>query len=269
MAGQSDSSVCGLAVDGTLTAAGVNVFNYATLGGDGDITLASGNLYYPGNESSTFAGSIAGSGGIDLANGQLALSGVSSYAGDTVVEGSGLLRIGRNDALPSGSTAGNVQVWAAALDLAGYTLNVNALNGNGVIDDSTGSGTLLAGNNDASRSFYGTIQNSGGTLSLVKVGSGAFTLSGPDTYGGGTEVDSGTLRLGNPTALGTGGLTVDGGTLDLGGYSVTVSGFSGNGGVVTNDGSGRLTLTVGQGRHDLLRGHPGRQRAHRPHPFPG
>ena len=50
---------------------------------------------------------------------------------------------------------------------------------------------------------------------LVKSGSGALTLSGHNSYGGGTILRDGTLVASSADALGTGGVLVGGGTLTL------------------------------------------------------
>ena len=273
----TSNQTSGLGVNGSLSTAALNVFGSSTLAGSGTITLTSANLYYLSSSVSTFAGSIGGttsSSGLDLAGGQLTLSGndiysgSNTYSGDTLVYGPGVLRIGADNALPYGPGKGNVGIYAtgggavpATLDMAGCTVNVNGFEGNGTIDDSTGSGTLLVGNNDASTIIDGTIQNSGGTLSLVKVGSGTLTLSGSNSYGGGTEIDSGTLRLDDPAALGTGGLTVNGGTVDLNGNNLTLGNsnallfLAGSGGVITDSSTaGTTTLTVNQSSGDTTFG---------------
>ena len=61
---------------------------------------------------------------------------------------------------------------------------------------------------------------SGGSIaglgSLTKNGTAALTLSGANSYTGGTTLNSGTLNVNNATALGaaSGGLAINGGTLD-------------------------------------------------------
>ena len=76
---------------------------------------------------------------------------------------------------------------------------------------------------NASSTFAGVIQNdalsatdTSSTLGLSKVGSGAFTLSGSNTYTGLTSINAGTLVLGNTGALaGNGNITFGGGTLQF------------------------------------------------------
>src|SRR5204862_531145 len=67
--------------------------------------------------------------------------------------------------------------------------------------------------------------SSGGTL--TKLGAGTLTLTGANTYTGGTTIAAGTLQIGGaadrlPTA---GSVTFTGGTLDLNGFNQTVNGF--------------------------------------------
>ncbi|MBC8097627.1 MAG: autotransporter-associated beta strand repeat-containing protein, partial [Akkermansiaceae bacterium] len=85
---------------------------------------------------------------------------------DVIINSSGLLNMPfQNEGIGSLSGSGNIQ-----LDLAGDLTN---------------------GYNHASTTFSGTIIGPAGALS--KVGNGIFTLSGNNTYGGLTHVESGTL----------------------------------------------------------------------------
>ena len=63
--------------------------------------------------------------------------------------------------------------------------------------------------NGSNTTFSGTISGSG---SLVKEGEGTLTLSGNNSYTGGTLVNEGTLAVGSSTALGTGILSLEDGT---------------------------------------------------------
>ena len=62
-----------------------------------------------------------------------------------------------------------------------------------------GAKQLTVGSNNLSTEVSGVISGNGG--SLVKVGTGTLTLSGADTYGGGTTVNAGILRLGTGGSL--------------------------------------------------------------------
>jgi len=59
------------------------------------------------------------------------------------------------------------------------------------------------------------------TRPLIKNGNAVLTLSGANTYSGGTTINSGSIIVRNKTALGTGAVTVaNGATLDIRGYEV-------------------------------------------------
>lgn len=87
-----------------------------------------------------------------------------------------------------------------------------------------------------------TIVNSGGARSLTKSGSGELVLSGTNTYTGGTTLSTGTLTVGNNSALGSGGLTINGGTISATGGSRTLANNVAIGGDFAIGGSSALTL---------------------------
>ncbi len=88
-----------------------------------------------------------------------------------------------------------------------------------------------------------------GTGGLVKTGEGQLSLSGHNTYTGGTTIEAGTLQLGSASALGStpSRLTIHGGTLDINGRDITVGTLSGGaGGVIQSGISGEYRLTINQ-----------------------
>lgn len=162
------------------------------------VTLGTGSLTVGGSASTTFPGTISGVGGSfgKQGSGTLTLTAANTYTGDTVVgPGSGALKVGIVNAIPSGAGKGNVVV-NGNLDLNGFSIGVNALNGIGFVDNSAaGSVTLTVGNNNATGSFGGIIRNSAGAVSLTKTGSGVQSLQNASTYSGSTTIAAGTLRL--------------------------------------------------------------------------
>ena len=50
--------------------------------------------------------------------------------------------------------------------------------------------------------FSGTLRNGSASLGLVKAGGGTLTLTGTNTYTGGTTVTAGILQIGNGTGTG-------------------------------------------------------------------
>jgi fibronectin-binding autotransporter adhesin len=121
--------------------------------------------------------------------------------------------------------------WSSSLDM---TLN--------------GSGTAVIFNAaDASGvakniSLSGGLSGAGG---FAKAGAGNLTLSGINTFTGAMGLGSGTLAVGNASALGSGtnSLTVDGGTLNLGGYAVAIGTLLGGGGTISSSAVGATLST--------------------------
>ena len=121
-------------------------------------------------------------------------------------------------------------------------LSVGSLSGAGGF--SLGANQLTVGGNNASTTVSGAISDctscavSGATGgSLRKTGTGTLTLSGANSYTGGSVVTAGQLTLGSVTALGNTSNTtaISGGTLDLGGFTVTQNGgLTLNGGTLQN-----------------------------------
>lgn len=87
-----------------------------------------------------------------------------------------------------------------------------------------------------------------GTI-LYKQGAGLMELSGTNTWAAGTEVQAGTLRVTNSSALGGGKLVLNGATTKLelaAGLDYNVSELSGTGGIaITGSSSNATNLTVG------------------------
>ncbi len=193
-------------------------------------------------------GSLTKSGTGDL----VLSSGSNSYTGNTTVS-AGRLLVGAWNAIPSGAGKGDVYVnGTGILKLWGISQNINGLNGGGIVDTQTAN-TLTVGSNDATGSFSGVMQNSGGagnSLTFIKTGAGTQTLSGTNTYLGTTTVSAGTLAL---TGLTTNNIANSPTINVAGGAGLDASGLSGGGIVLasgqTLKGAGTLTgnLSVGTG----------------------
>ncbi len=158
--------------------------------------------------SAGLSSAISGVGGLTLigGGGALNLSGSSTYSGNTSING-GTLQVGAVGAVPFGAGKGNVSLGSpGTLDLTGHTTAINGLSGSGVVNNSSATSvTFNVGNNNATSTFAGVIQNSnlaaGGLLALDKMGSGTLTLSSTGTYQGGTTVNSGMLIVTNDEGL--------------------------------------------------------------------
>src|SRR5687768_3870119 len=139
---------------------------------------------------------------------------------------------------------------SGTLQLSSSSMTLGDLQGNGIITMSSGTGTLTIGSNNSSTTFSGVIGT--GAIALTKNGTGVLTLSGSNTYTGVTTITAGTIKLGNPVALGSalsisGDYTVinSGAVLDLNGtnYSSTEflrlngTGISGGGALINSSGT--------------------------------
>lgn len=187
------------------------------------VSLSSGTaIIDTGTFDSALTGVISGAGTLSkTGTGTLTLSGANTYSGATWIQ-EGTLRMGGAGVL-SNQTA--VQISAGAVfDLNGITQTVGSLSGTG--DVLLGGTTLIAGGNNSSTTYSGTISGAG---SLLKGGSGTLTLTGTNTYTSITQVLDGSLIVNGSVATpvivmsgatlggsGSVGATTVGGTLSPG-----------------------------------------------------
>jgi len=167
---------------------------------------------------------------------------------------------------------------ATLVNQANGRVDISAHSGGIGIGSLSGQGQLLLGANFATLGALGTdmqfdgIVSDGGTNGgagggLIKTGAGVLTLTGANTFTGGTALRQGRLNLGNSQALGTGTLSMDDDTtlgfsadgltiansiqltgstdpvIDTGAFNATLSGAISGGGFITKEGSGTLTLS--------------------------
>lgn len=177
------------------------------------LTLDSGS----GSGSINMSGAVTGNGGVTVnvsngGTGYVQLSKASSgntYAGNTSIS-QGTLRLGSATAIPTGAGTGYVLLNptspnTATFDLHGNNQTINGLassgTGSAIVDNVSGTSTytLTIGTSGSSPNgtFSGDIQNTSGTLAVIKAGSGTLTLSGANTYNGNTTISAGTLALGS------------------------------------------------------------------------
>ena len=122
----------------------------------------------------------------------------------------------------SGGSARFVTNAGGTFDISGLTASaiaVGSIEGAGAYV--LGAKELTVGSNDLLTNMSGVISGVGG--SLVKTGRGSLTLSGANTYTGGTTINSGTLRLGDSNSAGAleGVVTVNNGSAFLIANAVT------------------------------------------------
>ncbi|EMY3037264.1 autotransporter-associated beta strand repeat-containing protein [Salmonella enterica] len=249
--------------DGTTISSGTLIATSVDALGSGDVT---DNAVLELNTGGDFTNNISGSGQVVKSGDEtLTLSGANSYTGGTTISG-GTLIASNVEALGTGDVTDN-----AVLELNTGGDFDNAISGSGQVVKSgdetltlsgtntyTGGttisgGTLVASNVEALGSGDVTDDatlelNTGGTFDnaisgsgqVVKSGDDVLTLSGANSYSGGTLISDGTLVASNVEALGTGDVT-DNATLELNTGGTFDNVISGSGQVVK---SGDDTLTL-------------------------
>jgi autotransporter-associated beta strand protein len=186
----------------------------------GTLSPGSGSVTVNSTADYTFggAGRIGGPGGVTKSNtGTLTVLTTNSYTGPTVIAGGVVVApILENSAI-------NSSIGAASFDPTNLVLSGGTLRypGSSVSIDrgatlSGAGGTVDVTNANANLTISGTIAGDG---VLTKIGAGTLTLSGVNTYSGGTVISSGTNRLNSTTGAGTNIITLSGGTVLLTGPS--------------------------------------------------
>jgi len=170
--------------------------------------------------------------------GTLELSAANALTGSAAVN-AGMLVLSHGGALGTGgfySAASTTVSAGATLALKGgisipelILLSGSGVDGLGALRSLSGANTLTTQVRFADPSVIGVdagskLTVSGGNLygpgSMTKVGAGELVVGVLCDYVGGTTVHSGTLRIANVKALGTGAVSVIGGTLNLATYAV-------------------------------------------------
>lgn len=209
--------------------------------------------------SVTVSGQISGGTLIKSGAGSLTLTGTNTYTGDTEID-EGTLIVSKDENLGTGGSVyfdGGILKLGAAGFVTGRKLFLEA---GGTIDTNGFNGTFtgIIANGDNQGADYGK---------LIKTGAGTLTLSGANTYSGGTAINGSVVSVGADKNLGApaGAISFDGGTLlltegfnnsrvvtlDAGGGTIQTttgksngfSGIVGGTGKLTKNGDGTLTLS--------------------------
>ncbi len=214
------------------------------------LTPAPLSLWMAGSGEQTLAGLNTYTGTTTVSSGILR-AGVSNAGG---VGATGPGAFGNNSAVTVNNTG--------ILQLGGNDVGIGSLAGdaNGIVENGGRQftkqpsqliarslpATLTTGGNNTDTTFAGTIRDGvlnqsdrrpagekerpalTGPLAIYKTGTGTQTLSGNNSYTGGTTLAQGTLAAGSRKAFGNGNLTVTGGTLKTTGGPLAVDIGAGN-----------------------------------------
>ena len=221
-----------------LTSGGMTV---GSIEGAGTYFLGSKTLTVGLNNLSTVVsgtiadGGIAGGVGgmlIKEGTGTLTLTGPNTYSGGTALN-AGILAVNGDGNLGTGALSFN----GGALEaLSGITSakTISIAGGGAVFLADGGTSSILSG-------------SISGVGSFAKIGHGTLTLTGSNTYSGGTALDNGALIVAATNALGTGPVTVNDPTLLQIEPSVSITNAIAinNGGTLINGGTIQVSAAAG------------------------
>ncbi|WP_145531675.1 autotransporter outer membrane beta-barrel domain-containing protein [Yersinia kristensenii] len=196
--------------DTTISAGTLQVGNGGTTGAMAGNIINNGSLSFNRSNTLVYGGVISGSGSLAKAgNGVLILTGDHTFTGDTTIS-AGTLVVGNNT---TGSVVGNI------------------------INNST-----LVFNRSDALTYGGVISGSG---SLNQAAIGVLTLTGDNTFTGGTTISAGTLQIGNGGTTGSvAGDIINNSALSFNrSDALTYSGVISGSGSVVKAGNDVLTLT--------------------------
>ncbi len=208
-----------------ITAASETVGSLAGIAGS-SVVLGAKNLTAGGtNDTTNFDGVISGAGGsfTKAGSGNLTLTAAQTYTGATTISAGVITLSGAGSVAPtsavnlSGSTSGlDISTISAASETIG---SLAGIAGSAV---SLGTKTLIAGGDNTSTTFAGTLFGTGG--GLTKEGTGNLTLTGTNSYTGATTINAGKLTLSAAGSLGPSTavtITSATGIFDLSGITAT------------------------------------------------
>jgi len=195
-----------------------------------------------GSSSVTFATNLVGASSLVLSGGALTLTGSSTFSSGVTLAG-GTLNAGSVETVNGFgvSIAGPLGL-TGAIAFTGGTLQYSSVN---QFDyafrfATTAGQSFKIDTNGQDVTFGSALTSSGGTL--VKTGLGKLTLFAANSYSNGSTLTNGTLKCGNVTSLGTGGLAQANNT------TLHVAGTGGKltlQGAYTNTGIGSRTIRIG------------------------
>ncbi|EEN0974237.1 fibronectin-binding autotransporter adhesin ShdA [Salmonella enterica subsp. enterica] len=209
---------------------------------DNNVT-GEGQIVKSGSDELIVTGDNNYSGGTTISGGTLTADHADSL-GSGDIDNSGVLQVGEGELENTLSGAGSlVKTGTGELTLSGdnsYSGGTTITGGTLTADHADSLGTGAIDNSGVLQVGEGELENTlSGAGSLVKTGTGELTLSGDNSYSGGTTIIGGTLTADHADSLGTGAVA-NSGVLQVGEGELENT-LSGSGSLVKT-GTGELTL---------------------------
>ncbi len=210
---------------------------------DNNVT-GEGQIVKSGSDELIVTGDNTYSGGTTISGGTLTADHADSL-GTGAVANSGVLQVGEGELENTLSGSGSlVKTGTGELTLSGdntYSGGTTISGGTLTADHADLLGTGAVANSGVLQVGEGELENTlSGSGSLVKTGTGELTLSGDNSYSGGTTIIGGTLTADHADSLGTGAVA-NSGVLQVGEGELENT-LSGSGSLVKT-GTGELTLS--------------------------
>ncbi|EBB9192745.1 fibronectin-binding autotransporter adhesin ShdA [Salmonella enterica subsp. enterica] len=210
---------------------------------DNNVT-GEGQIVKSGSDELIVTGDNNYSGGTTISGGTLTVDHADSL-GSGDIDNSGVLKVGEgeleNTLFGSGSL---VKTGTGELTLSGdngYSGGTTITDGTLIADNADSLGTGAVANSGVLQVGEGELENTlSGSGSLMKTGTGELTLSGDNSYSGGTTITDGMLTADHADSLGTGAVA-NSGVLQVGEGELENT-LSGSGSLVKT-GTGELTLS--------------------------
>ncbi len=217
--GQSSSASANVVLNG-----GILQYNGTTTSTDRGLTLSAGitgtihilsvatTLTISGNIANTNGAlTKAGSGSLILSGNNLFTGGINVNAGSLVAGSTGAF---------NSSVANAVSVNGGTLSINGFNTTIGALSGtSGTVNNGNTGAAILTVNTSSVTDFAGNMTDGiiGGSLALVKNGTGTISLSGVNNYTGITTLAAGTVTINSAAGLSQNSdLHFTGGNLSIG-----------------------------------------------------